>query len=124
MRVEAMPIKSLCLIVPGPVRLFGVEKNDRGVLVGAIRVRPNIEIARRRAGLGRAGALKPGMLIRGMIDHEFGDDPQAPLMRLAHETFEIAQASISGVYSAIGGNVITVVAQRRRIKRHYPDRGR
>src|ERR1700730_12490501 len=32
MRVEAMPIESFCLIVPGPVRLFRVEKNDRGVL--------------------------------------------------------------------------------------------
>ena len=33
MRVEAMPIKGFGLIVPGPVRLFGVEEDDRGVLI-------------------------------------------------------------------------------------------
>src|SRR3981189_2556523 len=102
MRVEAMPIESISLIVPGPVRLFRVEKNDRGVLVGAIRVRPNIEIARNRARLGRAGALKPGMLIRGMIDYEFGDYPQFQPLHLDRESFQIAQASIGGVYSTIG----------------------
>ena len=45
-------------------------------------------------------------------------------MRFAQETFEIPQAAIGGIDSAIIGNVIAVVAQRRGIEWHDPDRGR
>ena len=75
MRIEAMPIKCLGLIVPGPIRFFGVEKDNWGVLIALVRLRPDVEIARRRAGLCFAGAFEPRVLIRGMIDHELGDHP-------------------------------------------------
>ena len=45
-------------------------------------------------------------------------------MRLAQKTFEIPQIAICRIDPAIVGNIITVVAQRRRIERHDPNRGR
>ena len=45
-------------------------------------------------------------------------------MRFAQETFEIAQAAIGRIDAAIIGNIVAVVAQRRGIERHDPNRGR
>ena len=44
-------------------------------------------------------------------------------MRFAQETFEITQAAIGWIDSAIIGNVVAVIAQGRGIEGHDPDRG-
>jgi hypothetical protein len=54
------------------------------------------------------------MLIRRMVDHQFRDDAKSTFMRLVHEMFEIAQGPIGTVDAAVVGNVIAVVALRRR----------
>ena len=43
-------------------------------------------------------------------------------MRLAHEMLEIAARSIERVDIPVVGDVVAVVAQRRRVERQQPDR--
>ena len=63
------------------------------------------------------------MLVGGVVQDQFGDDPQTALVRLAQENFEIAQRAIHRMHVAVIGDVIAVVLERRRIKRQQPDRG-
>ena len=121
-RVEAVPEEGLCLLVPGPVRFFGVDEDDPGLGVAVGRVAPHVEIPRCRAGLRLAGPLEPGMLVGGVVDDEFGDDPQPAPVRLVDEAAEVAHRAVGWVDRAVVGNVVTVVAQRRGIERHQPDR--
>jgi hypothetical protein len=60
-----MPIKGFGLIVPGPVRLFGVEENDRSVFIAFVHARPDVEIARRRsrASAGSGSSFKESIRI-------------------------------------------------------------
>ena len=67
-----------------------------------------------------AGALEPRMLVRGVIDDEFGNDPQVAPVRLADKSFEIVHPPIGRVDVFVIGDVITVVAQWRRVKRQQP----
>ncbi len=63
MRIEAVPEIGVGHRVPGPVRLFGIAEDDARAGVSLVVVGPHIEIARRRAGLGRARPLKPRVLV-------------------------------------------------------------
>ena len=63
------------------------------------------------------------MLVRGMVQHELGDDPQPALLGLAHERFEIRQRAVNRVDGIIIRDVIPVILERRRIKREQPQRG-
>jgi len=45
-------------------------------------------------------------------------------MRLAHEAAEVAHGAVMRIDRAVIGDVVTIVAQRRGIKWHDPDRGR
>src|SRR5262249_1163685 len=74
MAIEAMPEIGLAGRIPGPVGNFRVPEYDPRVAKQLIGVRPNIKITCCRASLCAPGTLKPGMLIRGMIDNEFDDD--------------------------------------------------
>ena len=57
-----------------------------------------------------------------MIDHEFGDHAQIPVMRGVEKRSEIIERAEIRIYVKIIGNVVAVVAHRRRIKRQQPDR--
>ena len=61
------------------------------------------------------------MLIGGVVDDEFGDDPDAQDMRLPHEIAKIAHGSVRRMNAPIIGDVVAVVAQRRRIERQQPN---
>ncbi len=122
MAVEAVPEILLGDRVPGPVRGLGVEEDDARVAVRLVGVRPDVEIPLRRAGRGLAGALEPGMLVRGVVDDELGDDAQAPLMRRRHESAKVLHRPVGGIDVAVIGDVVPVVAQGRRVERHQPDR--
>ena len=67
-RVEAMPIIGLRHRVPRPVRFFGIDEDDAGFREFLVGIAPDIKIAQLRAGFRPARALKPGMLIGGVID--------------------------------------------------------
>ena len=93
MRVEAVPVIGLRHRVPGPVRFFGVDKDDAGFREFLVGIAPDIKVAQMRARLCLPRALEPGMLIGGMVDDQLGDDPQIAAVRLAHERLEIAPSA-------------------------------
>ena len=57
-----------------------------------------------------------------MIDHEFGDNAQIAFVRRVEKRAEIIERAEIRIYVKIIGNVVAVVAHRRRIKRQQPDR--
>ena len=62
------------------------------------------------------------MLVGGMVDDELGDDPEAAPVRFADELAEVGAGAVVRVDPVIVGDVVAVVAQRRRIERQQPDR--
>ena len=74
-------------------------------------------------GLVRRAPLEPGMLVRGVVDHELGDDPQVAALGFGHEAAEIPHRAEVGIDAAIVGDVVAVVAAGARIERQQPQRG-
>ena len=58
-----------------------------------------------------------------MIDHQIDDHAHADLLRVIHELDELAKRAVLWVHAVIIGNVVAVVAIRRRIKRLEPHAG-
>ncbi len=121
--IEAVPVVLFRDRVPGPVGRLAVHENDARVPVAVVRVAPDVEVAPCAAFLGRAGALEPGVLVRGVIDDQFRDDAQPAPVTLAHQPAEIAHGAVGLVYRPVIRDVVAVVAQRRRIERQQPDGG-
>ena len=123
-RIEPVPVIGAGFRVPGPVGLLGIEKDDARAGVFLIVVGPDVEIAVQTSQVWRcAGALKPWMLVRGVVDHQLGDHPQAALVRLVDKAAHIRQRAIIRMHAAVVGDVVTVVAARRGIEGQQPDRG-
>ena len=122
MRVEAVPVIGVRDRIPGPVRLLGVEEDDARAGVFLVGVGPDIEVARRRAGLGAPRALEPGMLVGGVVDDQLGDDAEAARMRGGDEALDVGHRAVVGMHRAVVGDVVAVVAPRRGIERQQPDR--
>ena len=121
-RIKTMPEIGAGDRIPGPVRALGVEEDDAGAGIFLVRIRPDIEVARGRPGLCPPGALKPRMLIGGMIDHQLGDDADAARMRGRDEALEIGNRAVFGMHRAIVADVVSVIEPRRGIERQQPDR--
>ena len=111
-REEPVPVIGVRLGVPRPVGRLGVNEDDAhaGVLLG--RVTPHVIVAFRRAGRCAPRALKPRMLIGGVIERELDDDLHAAIVRRRQEGLEIVQRAVVRVDAPIVGHVVTVVAQR------------
>jgi len=62
------------------------------------------------------------MLIGGMIDDQLGDHLQPAPVRLADQIAEILPRAESGMDVAVIGDIVAVVAHRRRIERQQPYR--
>ncbi len=75
-RVKAVPVVGLRHGIPRPVRAFEILENDSRILESLRRVAPYIKIPLRRSRGSTARTLEPRVLVGGMIDDEFGDDPQ------------------------------------------------
>ena len=63
------------------------------------------------------------MLVRGVIDDQLGDDAQAAAVRLFEKALEIVEVAVDRIDGAVVGDVVAVVAQRRRIERQQPEGG-
>ncbi len=63
------------------------------------------------------------MLVGGVVDDEFGDDPQATALGFDDEAAEILHGPEIGIDGAVVGDVVAVVAPRRGIERQQPKRG-
>ncbi len=118
---EAVPVVGLGLVVPGPVRLLGVGEDDAGAGVPGRIVAPDVVVALGRA-LGRTPRrLEPRVLVGRVVDDELGDDAQVPAMRFLHELVKIGARTVGRMHVPVVGDVIPVVAQRRRVERQQPD---
>src|SRR5512143_3182288 len=105
MAEEAMPVVSLGERVPGPVRHFGVEKDDARAAIWGVGIAPDVPIA---LGIGARTARlpEPGMLIRSVVQHELDNDPQVALMCRVEKDLEIVQAPIALVHRIVIRDVV------------------
>ena len=62
------------------------------------------------------------MLIGGVVDHELRDDPKSAIVRGIHERQEVPSRAVARMNVVVVGDVVAVVAERRRIERLQPDR--
>ena len=123
MREEAVPVIRLGFRIPGPVRLLRISEDDAGAVIFLIVVAPDIPVAGARPGRAAAGALEPVVLVGSVVDDEFGDDAQAAALGFVDEALEVLHRAEVRVDAAVIGDVIAVVAARRRVERHQPQRG-
>ncbi len=63
------------------------------------------------------------MLVRRVGEHELGDHPQATAVCLAQEMPEVAQVAVGRVDLPVVRDVVSVVAQRRRVEGQQPQGG-
>ncbi len=122
-RVEAVPIIRFGHRVPGPVGGFEILEDDARFVVALRGFAPHVEIAPSRVRRRAPRALKPGVLVGGVVQHQLGDDAQAAAVRLMQESFEIAEAAVGGMDVTVIGDVVAVVAPRRGAEREQPDGG-
>ena len=121
-RIEPVPEVLAGHRVPGPVGLFGIAKNDARAFVFLVGIRPDVEVALRRTSRRVAGALKPRMLIGGVVDHQLGNDADAARMRLRHQLLEVGDGAVVRMHRHVFGDVVAVVAARAGVERQQPDR--
>ncbi|KWV86409.1 hypothetical protein PFLmoz3_03842 [Pseudomonas fluorescens] len=120
-RVKAVPEVLAGHRVPGPVGLFGVEKNNACAVVFLVIIRPHVEIPCGRAWLGLARALEPGVLVGGVVDHQFSDHAQPALVGLGNKALGVGHRPVVAVHAAVFGNVVAVITPGRRVERQQPD---
>jgi hypothetical protein len=121
---EAMPVELLRFRVPRPVRLLRVGEDDArvGVLVWVIA--PHVPVALRRSFGRTSGALKPRMLVGGVVDHELRDHANVSRVRRVEKCVTVVDRAVRRIDLLVGGDVVAVVLQGRRIEREQPDRVR
>ena len=121
-RKEPVPVIGPRHGVPGPVRGLHILEDDPRLLVLVGRAAPDVEPSPPAVGRRPPRALKPLVLIRGVVQDQFSDDSQPAPMRLPQEDLEVPQRAILGVNLAIVGDVIPVILERGRVKRQQPHR--
>jgi hypothetical protein len=115
-RVEAVPVVVLGYRIPAPVRRLGVLEDDARVGVALGRIAPYVVLALAAARRGPPRPLKPRMLVGGVIDNQLRDYADAAPMGLAQEGFEIVERAAVGMDVGVVGDIVAVVAERRRAK--------
>ncbi|MNP02601.1 hypothetical protein D3C76_944590 [compost metagenome] len=120
-RVEAVPEVLAGHRVPGPVGFFGVEKDDAGAVIFLVVIGPHVEVSGCGAFFRLACALEPRVLVRGMVDDQFGNHPQTALVRLGNKAFCVGHGAVVAMDAPVLGDVIAVVAAWRGIERQQPD---
>ena len=111
MTEKSVPVVGLRNRIPRPIGSLRVHKNDAHAL---IRSSVSLQTYQSRFGIfARASSfLKPRVLIRGVIQNQFGDHPHAALVRRRQESLEILECSITRMHRSVVGDVVAVVAQR------------
>ncbi len=121
MAEKAVPVMRLRRAVPGPVRRFRIGENDARARVFVGIVAPHIVVALGRTLRRAPRRLEPGVLVRGVIDDEFGDDLQAAAVCFAHEMAKVIARSVRGEHVGVVRHVVPVIEHRRWIERLQPD---
>ena len=58
-----------------------------------------------------------------MIEHEFGDDAQAPLVGQIEEGAEVFEGAVARIHREVVRDVVAIVPERRGIEREQPEGG-
>src|SRR5678816_2335819 len=95
--------------IPCPVGSLEVFEDNALFFVLLLVVTPDVVVALFAAGRGATRALKPRMLIRGMVEDQLGNDPNAALMRFGEKDLEVFQRTVIRVNFRIARNVVAVV---------------
>ena len=81
----------------------------RAPLYLAVVVAPDIVVALDRTLWRTPRRLEPGMLIRSVVDYQFGDYLQIPAMRFVDELVEVRHVPDIRMHVVIVGDIVTVV---------------
>ncbi len=122
-RVEAVPEVGPGHGIPGPVGGLEVLEDDPGLLEFLRRVAPDVEVPERGFGVRAAGQLEPAVLVRGVVEHQLGDHPEAAIVGGFHEFPEVLQGPVVGVDVEVVRDVVPVVLLGRGVEGQQPDRG-
>src|SRR5262245_20199745 len=109
MVVETVPVVGVADGIPRPVRSFKVFEDDAGITVFIRTVAPDIKISQGASWLCAPSALKPRMLIRGVIEDKLCNYTDSAAVRFAKESLEIGQGSVRRMHAGVVGDVVTVV---------------
>ena len=123
MGVEPMPVVRPGHRIPRPVRRLEILEDQPGLAVPVRRVAPHVEVAPGGSRASPPGPLEPGVLIRGVVEDQLGDDLEPLPAGLAHEGPEVAETSVAGVDPLVLSDVVPVVLERRGVERKEPDGG-
>ena len=92
--IKPVPVILIRKGIPRPVGGLEVFKYDARFSVFLGRVIPHIELASGTSGPRPSRALEPGMLIRGVVQHEFRNHPNAAPVSLAEERSEVIYCTV------------------------------
>ena len=120
---KAVPIVGLRLLVPLPVGTLGIGEDAACAAVFGIVVAPDVVVALNGTRRSMARGLEPGMLVRGVVDYQFGDYAQPPAMGLIDEAVEVRHVTDGRMHVMVIGDIIAVIEPRGRIEREEPERG-
>src|SRR5262245_32791424 len=119
MTEEPVPVELARLLVPGPVRPLGVEKNYPRAGVFQVRLAPDVPVALRRIDR-TARFAEPGVLVRSVVEHQVDDHPHAARVRRVEEILEIVERAVFREDRIVIRDVVAAVAQRRSVYRQQP----
>ena len=91
------------------------------LLVG---VAPDVEVALGRAGRRVPRALEPRMLVRGVVDDQLDQHPDAPFVGArSDQRLEVVERAVARMDVQVVGDVVAVVPERRGEERQQPQAG-
>jgi hypothetical protein len=117
-----MPVVGSGDRVPGPVGLFEILEDNARLLVLVAAVAPHVEVSPVASRPCAARPLEPAMLIGGVVQYQLRDHANAPVVSLPQEYPEVSQSPVVRVDSAVVGDVVAIVLERRGIEGEDPER--
>ena len=87
---KTVPVIGLRFVVPLPVGFLGIGEDDARAAVLRIVVAPDVVVPLARTRRRMSRRLEPGMLVRSVVDYQFGDYAQPAAMGLVDERWKSA----------------------------------
>ena len=113
---------SLLVVLPGdPLKLAVPVVGRKLLLAFKAGLAPDVIVAVGVVLASLAALYEPGMLVRGVIDHQIQQHFEPQLMRAVQHFFELLQRPVFGMYVLVIGDVIAVIRVGRRVDRAEPD---
>ena len=117
---EPVPVELAPGVVIAPVRRFGVDEDDAGVLVDLVAVGPHVPVGHGPV-TAEARLLEPRVLVGRVVHHQVGDDPDALGVRLLDQADGVAEVAVARMDREEVGDVVAAVTQRRLVEGQQPD---